>query len=792
MISHLNQTGVGDLPGSHRVTSYFFVDPNFINNTTDGYARLGGTNVARPLSTNPDELVKSLSGLFDEILSVSTTFTSAALPINSFDRSELRPDVFLALFQPQLEYLAKNKYWWGNVKKLRLEGLDTPSESAVLVDSRLDNAVDGDGRLKPSALTFWTVAAAPDIDDPAETILRDKDGREDHDGRSVNRGGSGHRIPGHPQSYANTGPRTLYFDFGSDLAPLTTVNASSVSLDFGVSDEQAATLIGYLDGSQQIPALPFKWLTGSVMHSRPVPINYGLAGGHTDPDNPLVYIAFGSNDGAFRFVRNTRPGDATGSPRNTTIHTGTESWAFVPREVMPTIRKIFLGTESEIEVGESTLYGVDGAPTVWLEDIAGDGTIDGDDKAYVFFGLRRGGKAYYALDVSNPESPKLMWKVDSTTPGFGNLGLTFSQPAVGKVDLGGALGVRLVLIVGGGYDRAYDAARNEVPSDVEGNAIYVIDALTGARLETLTRDGAMLDSIPSSVTAVDMDGDVRGLLDRLYVGDLGGNVWRVDIPVGQPASNWPLTRLAALGRRAPSPADPALYGPDDRRFFHRPDVVKANAFYGPNGEVLSDGFFDAVIIGSGDRANPNDPGVDNFMFMLRDYATGILPPAPAPAVDTDITYEKLFDVTGVTGAAALVGLEGELGWALQLEVAGEKSLASPLTISNTVFFTTFLPKLPQDAPDPELAACQPDEGSGRFYAVSLQNANPFVARDRPIDNWAEGEPFQRYTLLNSGGIPAEVVAIPPNRILRPDLTVEPVPATSRWRTFWRLDELPTN
>ena len=42
--------------------------------------------------------------------------------------------------------------------------------------------------------------------------------------------------------------------------------------------------------------------------------------------------------------------------------------------------------------------------------------------------------------------------------------------------------------------------------------------------------------------------------------------------------------------------------------------------------------------------------------------------------------------------------------------------------------------------------------------------------------------------LNSAGIPAEVVTIPPNKILRPDLQVDTVDVATRWRTYWYVTE----
>jgi hypothetical protein len=46
----------------------------------------------------------------------------------------------------------------------------------------------------------------------------------------------------------------------------------------------------------------------------------------------------------------------------------------------------------------------------------------------------------------------------------------------------------------------------------------------------------------------------------------------------------------------------------------------------------------------------------------------------------------------------------------------------------------------------------------------------------------------RSTNLNAPGIPAEVVSIPPNKVLRPDLQVDELNIDTRWRTFWYLEE----
>ena len=39
------------------------------------------------------------------------------------------------------------------------------------------------------------------------------------------------------------------------------------------------------------------------------------------------------------------------------------------------------------------------------------------DQVYVYFGMRRGGKSYYALDVSDPDDPKILWRINKGDAG---------------------------------------------------------------------------------------------------------------------------------------------------------------------------------------------------------------------------------------------------------------------------------------------------------------------------------------------------------------------------------------
>jgi type IV pilus assembly protein PilY1 len=790
MIEFLNRTDLAPhVEGDQKVISYFLgTEPQVRNNTFAAYATAGGSGSALPITENPEELVKLLNDVFDQILSVSTTFTAAALPVNSFDRAELLPDVFLGLFQPQVDdFPQNNSYWWGNIKKLRLIGLNDAETAVQLVDANDDPAIAADGRIRHVAQTLWTDNLAADVLDAG----RDPDpgAVSGSDGRSVNRGGSGHKIPGYPR-YANynpertnpagspqpPGPRRLFYDGATGLAPLeatdTLAQDATLQAAIGTTDDADETLqvLKFMRGLNPIaadPHVPLEWMFGSVMHSRPMPVNYGARDGH-GPGNPLIYVAVGGNDGALRFIRNT---DSSGN------QVGQEAWAFVPTEVMGNIRRIVRQLGPEFS-GDSTIYGFDGPPTLYTEDRNADGSIDhtDGDKAIIYAGLRRGGRGYYALNVSNPESPQLLWKiVAGVTPGFDNLGWTFSQPRIGRIIHNG--NIVPVVVFGGGFDRAYDNPLAEVSGPM-GRGIYVVHGLTGELLQHIQHTG-MLDSIASTVAAVDTTGN--GLMDRVYAGDLGGRIWRVDIDSGSESTAWTVSLLADLGRRA---TGAAAGGAADRRFFHAPDVVQSSMLVQTGDATAETIRFHAVLIGSGDRENPLHNVPSNWFFMIRDLNFGVL----TEPDDTAYKMGDLEDVTSFNHIDAEVPITSA-GWRLQLETQGEKSLATSLTVGNTVFFTTYLPPGATNS-----NVCGPAEGTGRLYAVDLKNAAPRFNREGTIGEDGSYEPADRWVDLPTPGMPPEPKFIPDGLgggvgVVGTHL-FDTSDVLTRGRTFWYLEEDP--
>lgn len=315
--------------------------------------------------------------------------------------------------------------------------------------------------------------------------------------------------------------------------------------------------------------------------------------------SPNVVVFYGGNDGVFRAVNGNQV-NPTSSPF-TLPNPGGELWGFIPTEFFGQLKRQH--DNSPALLMPSTTPGIVPAPQ--RKDYFVDGstgvyqTIDGTGRttlAYLYLAMRRGGRLIYALDVTDASNPKFLWKHSNADAGFGELGQTWSQPKVAKV----AGNTNPVLIFGAGYDA--NAEDTEPPTaDTMGRGIFILDAVTGNLVWKATYGASLLCptataactlpamkySIPSDITLVDRNSD--GKIDRLYVGDMGGNVWRVDLEptAGNTPASWQVEKLAALGCTTGTCAS---------------GIAPRKIFYPP--EVIATATFDAVFTATGDREHP--------------------------------------------------------------------------------------------------------------------------------------------------------------------------------------------
>jgi type IV pilus assembly protein PilY1 len=654
-------------------------------------------------------LTAAFQGAILNILATDATFTSPSVAVDSFTRTQSRNDVFFSMFLP-----SDTTDWRGNIKKLKVS---INNGSATLVDKNNAPAIDSStGNILSTASTYWSSG----------------------DGGAVEKGGMG-------QLLANRGPtlRTIKTNSGTGgaLEDFSAVNLDAVAYGydltnpgnptgalftyFGVSSQTELDALidwgrGYQVDSNGTRLGNRPWILADMLHSKPLVVNYGALPSFSVA-NPDLRVVVGTNAGFLHMFGNDD---------------GYEDWAFFPKELAPILKP-----RARNAVSSSRVYGIDSSPVLYTKDIGLDGTIDASagDKAYVYFGLRRGGSMYYALDISNPDSPSFMWKIDPATPGFSELGQSWSIPIVTRIPgyydlVSGRRVYKPVLIFGAGYDTNKDAS-GVATTDSMGRGIFIVDATTGALVWSVTpaattvtnlQEAGLAHSVAGTVSVLDSNADE--VTDRIYFGDTGGNIWRVDLPGNElPTSSvqpWRIVKLANMNAGTVA---------TDRRFFNAPDIVRTS--YG--GTV-----FDAILIGSGDRTNPKATDVGNQFYMIRDERVAPYFTDRPLATDPECTATPvedfrcklpllpgdLFDVTNnyiQTGSAAQqtaaqAALIAANGWRLDLQASGEKSLSRSLTIDGKVYFGTF-------APDIALTnICVPSPGTGRLYVVDLLTAGQVI------------------------------------------------------------------
>jgi type IV pilus assembly protein PilY1 len=505
------------------------------------------------------------------------------------------------------------------------------------------------------------------------------------------------------------------------LSPATPATGSIKASRLNVSDR--TQLINWVRGEDNYgdeasPGSPYNVrpsIHGDVLHSRPVAINFG-----TDA-SPQVVVFYGSNDGVFHAVNGNQTAPITSA--GVTTAPGSELWGLVLPEHFSKLNRQRINSP-ELKLPSTALAGaepkdyfVDGSPGIY-QKLKADGTVD---KAYIYLTMRRGGRFMYALDVSVPGDPKVMWKINSLDAGFGELGQTWSRPRVTLVK-GYA---NPVLVFGGGYDPAEDAEPPTAGS--MGRGIFVVDAVTGVRVWSATYTSAstvcpvisgtsvtqgacvvngMNWAIPADISFVDRNND--GKTDRFYAADLGGNVWRVDLEptAGNTPDKWQVSKLAALGCSTGT----CSIGTTPRKFFFPPNVVSVGA-------TGASGSYDVVLLGSGDREHPLQTSgsfnVVNRFYALKDKATGMN--ASSDLITETPTTSLTSLVDGGLVTAGTWTYNGEKSGFFKTFATGEKAVNASVTTRGTTYFGTNRPT------PPSANSCRANLGEAKGYAL-----NPFT------------------------------------------------------------------
>lgn len=247
--------------------------------------------------------------------------------------------------------------------------------------------------------------------------------------------------------------------------------------------------------------------------------------------------------------------------------------------------------------------------------------------------------------------------------GFEQLGFTYSKPQAFMLYQNGV--AKPVLLFGAGYDAAYDESNKPALAITanEGAAIYVIDAQTR---QLLWRAERALDPLttPSFAHHPDLKHAIpasfallaahnKKEVDRAYVADIAGQLWRLDI--FQCKNESCIEQTFSLSLIAKLAKDNLL---DNRRFFHAP-------------AVWSEKGFSYLALASGNIEKPLEQVADNALYFLIDDGQSSIDEDSL----TDVRYCQA-DQCNVSGA-----------WKMSLR-KGEQALSSPVYDGRYIWLAT--------------------------------------------------------------------------------------------------------
>ena len=328
------------------------------------------------------------------------------------------------------------------------------------------------------------------------------------------------------------------------------------------------------------------------------------------------------------------------------VTTMEELWAFVPPPVLDKLRSIYNSKGSDgIKGKTNSVYLVDGTPTI--KDIFYGGAW----KSVLMAGIGYGGKGYYAIDVTDPESPSHLFSfahnndkrvidywdsngtrttydyVKETVPDaldYSGLGEAWARPFISLIPYSESQ--RWVAVLGGGY-AGVDGAKAGY-----GSYIYVIDlepnTSQGGKLGTVLSKVAVTASstidvangVVAPVSAISVDSassaDYYGSL--IYLADLQGRTWKLDLAKDDLKD--PDSGLFSIEKHLKAETTLA----NDRQLFHKPvnDFLSGTPYH---------------FMGTGDmtRLQRRDSTIANRIFAIKDAD---YPSSAKSSGDTSLPY----------------------------------------------------------------------------------------------------------------------------------------------------------
>ncbi|MCH7335852.1 PilC/PilY family type IV pilus protein [Acinetobacter sp. NIPH 2699] len=669
-----------------------------------------------------EDIVNSVNSFLGDLGTVipAVTTGSPTVPKDRLNPAVLQKQAYFPQFQPTPD--KTYQLWAGNLKKYNVV-------AGILKDQASNNIVDSQGRIVDN-YDLWSPAVStnPAIKDADEDIYGST--------KFALKGGAWSQLKLKMDTGATVDNRKLLtnriangtgvaatFVTGTSLRRISSTDLVDTTYKNDANRGYLMQLLGYNVNPSNptiTAATPELRQVGAVMHSSPLLVtNKGkivYKNGELKTENREDYVLFGTTQGLLHVV------DA---------ETGQEKFAFVPNEMIEGQKEAFQKYDTTSGGLSNLYYGIDGPWTTYTEyviDGSGNLTVGTGKgiaqkgKQLAYGGLRMGGRSYYALDFQNINNPELLFHISpddrkvysrdgsiTTYNELGDMGQSWSKPAITWVKWNKQR--KRVMFVGGGYDAGGPDGKantggyeNDTYNQINrrGGGVYMFDADNGKLLwwaganttaassnVVKTAASDLKYSVVSEIRTEDRDGD--GLADHLYFGDLGGQLFRIDLD-----NNAVSTKDFAKTPRRLLNLNAAEKSP---RFYEMPSF----SVYDYAGQT-----FAVVSIGSGNRSLPlkdytvGTSGYDYdavYNIYDRDVAARNLYKSGYTFVTPTLTKSDLGEITQnnrnddtTLVAPYPMSSTAKQGWYYRFQsnkLQSAKVFSTPIALNNRLFVSTF-------------------------------------------------------------------------------------------------------
>ena len=308
-------------------------------------------------------------------------------------------------------------------------------------------------------------------------------------------------------------------------------------------------------------------IMGDIISSTPAAVEYKLSdvsasiANYTRLNNMIAsnsgnrfrIILVGTNQGWLHcfgeVTKNATVTDSGGKSQNIVTAAVDELWSFMPTDFLSNLNWI-------TGVNNKHKLLVDGSPSIYWLDLpsssggAGNGVIDAAERAIAVFGLGKGGRSYYAIDIHDPFNPSLKWSLvpdesanfdtarnltglDNTTliSMISNMGFSTCTPSYGRILFNSV--VRDAVFLGGGFstplvDTQYGLSSSTTPQGL-GRSVFALDVYTGDVLAAVDMTdskmgGSSVGPVSAGLIPFEFILD-SGMAQRAYFMDYWGGLW---------------------------------------------------------------------------------------------------------------------------------------------------------------------------------------------------------------------------------------------------------------------------